>query len=312
MRNILHMFTVFRDTFRQSPALRSGIILGGVGILLIAGIAWAAATFGVAPSPVPDQGQEALEQTDMPSLEGDEGQAEEGDAGTDQPQGNEADDAESETPSSEEATESEEAPEYSGIEAELVETLRSHSWVDSDRTVTFVDDTLTITYPSGRDPREESYSVSNAKKGQPTTEVFEDNGEADPITTTVTTFALTRDGEAFAATLTESLADTRTAYTLELGDGTKLSAASGSDDLVVEDDPAGLDEALAGHEDELVEKLRDWCSANAPTATSARWDGTAELDWVTNYSTVRLTLNDPQSTVVTCVLNVADGTISIS
>ena len=63
---------------------------------------------------------------------------------------------------------------------------------------------------------------------------------------------------------------------------------------------------------ELVEKLRDWCSANAPTATSARWDGTAELDWVTNYSTVRLTLNDPQSTVVTCVLNVADGTISIS
>lgn len=310
MRAILHMFQVFKDTFRQSPALRSGIILGCVGILLVLGIVWAAATFGSAPSPVPEQ--EAQEQeADMPSLdEGvreDEGETSAEDEG--QPDEGEGDD---QAPTSDDEETADEAVEYQGAEAALVETLESHSWVDADRTVTFDGDTMTITYPSGGDPREESFTVSNAEMGQPTTEIFEDNGGQSPITTTVTSFGLVRDGEAYAATLSESIADTRVAYTLELGDGTKLTAASGSDDLVIEETPEGLDEALAGHEDELLAKLRDWCSANAPTATSARWDGVAELDWVTNYSTVTLTLDDPQSTEVTCVLNVTDGSITIS
>lgn len=310
MRNILHMFTVFKDTFRQSPALRSGIILGCVGILLIAGIAFAAATFGTAPSPVPFE-EEAVEQTDMPTLGADDGADKpENDGGSVDDEVGDEGAADEETFEDEE--EEEPAVEYAGADAELVETLKGHSWVDADRTVTFDDDTMTITYPSGREPRKETYAVSNAETGQPTTEIFEDNGESNPITTTVTSFALTRDGEAFAATLSESLADTRTSYTLDLGDGTKLTAASGSDDLVIEESPAGLDEAVAGHEQELLDELRNWCSANAPTATSARWDGVAELDWVTNYSTVRLTLNDPQSTEVTCVLNVTDGSITIS
>lgn len=200
---------------------------------------------------------------------------------------------------------------YSGQEAEVADVLTGHSWVSGDVTYVFSDATVSST-PKGGSATTHDYRIESAERGPSRQETFEDNGTSSVTSITETSFVLTWDDKSYAATLVESVTDSQRLYVLECSPTGQAYSVASSGSLVVADEPAGLDEALGGHVDELEEALRGWCASHAPSATRATWDGSATRDWVTGLVSVTLTLDDSAATRVTAVLDLSEATFSLA
>lgn len=199
---------------------------------------------------------------------------------------------------------------YTGSEQALMDTLTGCSWQSqAGSVVTFAGDWAEVTDASGS--RKVAVELRNASVGKPQTSTREEAGEEVGYVTSETDFVLVWDEEPYPSRLTTVTSDGSASYALETEPLGALSGVTASASLEIEDDPAGLSEAVLGHESGLREALVEWCSTHAPSATRATWSGEATRDWVSGLVSVSLTLNDPAKTTVTATMDADAGTFHI-
>ena len=158
----------------------------------------------------------------------------------------------------------------------------------------------------------EGFAVTSVRESSPVVSTATDN-EAVTSTTTETTFSvLMGDGTTSIETLTEVATDGSVTRTLS-GDafGGTWTAASASDDLAVEHDDH-LSELVDGSDDALRDALWNWSQANAPSASVARWLGTARIDDNAGTVALDISLNDVSTTRVTATYSTSHGDFTIA
>lgn len=153
-----------------------------------------------------------------------------------------------------------------------------------------------------------TYTLSDAKKSDPSASSYDENGVSVTVTKTVYTFVITLgDKEAKSAVLTVlEYSDGRTpTLTLSSSAFAHDLTASPKDQAVAIEDSTGsgkLSEAM-GDQAALEAALSSWCQGHAVGTTKATWNGKCSVDYSLSTSTISLTLNNTAKKTVTCVRN---------
>lgn len=281
--------SVLKNNKRARAALGCGVLAFALVIAMIGGMSWLAAASS------PGDGGDA-------AASGQEAPADGGDA---------ADGASS--PSASESlspNQADAAAATSAVEdAEPADLLRAYSWADVTTGTGYTfggDGNMSSTSGEAK-----AYTISDAKRSDPSSSAYSEGGGETTVTKTVYTFVISLAGtEARGAVLTVmEYADGR-APTLTLSSSAFNHdlAASAKDQAVSIEDPtdgAGLAQVM-GDKAALEAALSTWCQAHAVGTTKATWDGRCTVDYSLSTSTVSLKLDNAARKTVTCVRN-ADG-----
>lgn len=189
--------------------------------------------------------------------------------------------------------------------------LCGYSWADASTGAGYTfsqDGTLTLSYASS-EGRTQTFAVGDAKKSDPTSSTYAENGRELTVTKTVYTFTLTLGGEeAKTAVLTalEYSDGADTGLTLSCSAFTGDLVGSPKTDAVAVEDLSG-----SGRLGELVDEgalsqaLTSWCGSNAVGTTKATWDGKATVDYASGTASITLKLNNTTQKKVTCTKDAA-------
>ena len=202
-----------------------------------------------------------------------------------------------------------------GVDAQEVwKTLSERSWESSSGSyVTFADGKVTYGGQTS------DVSIEAVETVAAATESFEDGNEASPTTHEITTsgqkFVLYVAGEPHVAEITKVSSDDKVSYELSCAAfGSTLAGVAGSDGLTVTSSVGeeALTAAVGDMSEKLTSALREWCSTNAPSATTARWEGATSSDVAANTTTLELTLDNSASTRVSATLYHATGEVKVT
>lgn len=154
------------------------------------------------------------------------------------------------------------------------------------------------------------FEIKNTQADQGSSYTGEDGTTYQTLTYS---FVASIDGEPYPATLTRTTSEANEIWKLQapyFGSGA-LTGTSESSNLMIADEPEGLDDAIHGQKAALLVELRNWCTKNAPTATVATWDGNEKVDHNAGTVEFGMRLNDSASTELQVKLDEARGSFTI-
>lgn len=191
-------------------------------------------------------------------------------------------------------------------EAGPSDLMCSYAWADVSTGTGYAFDAEGNMTPTAGSAK--TYTLSDAKKSDPSASSYGENGASVTVTKTVYTFVITLgDEEAKSAVLTALEYSDGRAPTLTLSSSAFAHdlTASPKDQAVTIEDSTGsgrLSEAM-GDQAQLEAALSTWCQGHAVGTTKATWNGKCSVDYSLSTSTVSLTLNNTAKKTVTCVRN---------
>lgn len=284
MRAIGKALRTLREVLTKNKTLRLGLVYGLAGV--IAMVAMMTGMRGLAASRQPTSTAAAT--TGQQSSN--EGQSSDG-----------------------EEKEQEASRNYSGADADVVETLMTYSWTDGETVVTFGPSKVTVAKNGGQETSYE-YAVSQTRDDGKRTEAFTD---AVTVTFTVSScsFIVECGGTAYPATLETTRRNDTSKQVVHLAcaafSDNALEATSASNELQVKD-VGQLLQYVGGSAAPLEEALRSWASKNSPAATEAKWDGIVTIDSSSNTATFSMTLSAATQSKVSVTYKATDSTFKVS